>query len=95
MQHGSFTRNDLTDIQANLSLGGCVVSIHEPAEAASWIESNWDSTLLTSIQTSGCGGPLAWMLSPEEPALALFGSYENPMIGNMANHSQIYQDFRW
>jgi hypothetical protein len=24
------------------------------------------------------------MLSPEEPALALFGSYENPMIGNMA-----------
>ncbi|KAJ6522682.1 hypothetical protein DFH09DRAFT_1097070 [Mycena vulgaris] len=60
------------------------MAIHEPAEASSWMEDNWDNNLLTSIQDNGCGGPFAWMLSPEEPALAIFGCYENPTVVNMA-----------
>ncbi|KAJ7788578.1 hypothetical protein B0H14DRAFT_3892335, partial [Mycena olivaceomarginata] len=79
----SFTTDDLTCIQANLGIGG-LMSIHQPAEAVLWIEDNWDNHLLTSIRNSGCGGPFAWMLSPEEPALAIFGYYHNPTIVNMA-----------
>jgi hypothetical protein len=60
------------------------MSIYEPAEAASWMEDNWDNPVLTSIQNSGCGGPFAWMLSPEEPALAIFGCYDEPTVVNMA-----------
>ncbi|KAJ7920012.1 hypothetical protein B0H13DRAFT_2319930 [Mycena leptocephala] len=63
----SFTTNVLTCIQANLGIGGSLMSIHEPAEAV-----------------SGCGGPFAWMLSPEEPALAIFGSYNEPVVVNTA-----------
>ncbi|KAJ7812308.1 hypothetical protein B0H14DRAFT_3879711 [Mycena olivaceomarginata] len=83
-QHTSFTENDLTCVQTKLGMGGCLISAHEPAEAASWIENNWDKPLVTSIRNSGCGGPLAWMLSPSEPALAIFGCWDNPMIVNMA-----------
>ncbi|KAJ7859322.1 hypothetical protein B0H14DRAFT_632460 [Mycena olivaceomarginata] len=60
------------------------MSVHEPVNAASWIENNWDGPLLTSIRGSGCGGPFAWMLSPEEPALAIFGYYNEPVVVNMA-----------
>jgi hypothetical protein len=70
-------------LQVNLGLGA-LLSVHDPAEAASWIKDHWDSDLLTSIRHGGWGGPLSCMLSPEEPALAIFGSYENPTVANMA-----------
>jgi hypothetical protein len=60
------------------------MSIHDSAEAASWIEDNWDGHLLTSIRNSGCGGPFAWMLLPTKPALAIFGHYSEPIVVNMA-----------
>jgi hypothetical protein len=60
------------------------MSIHEPADAASWIEDNWDKPLVAFIRDHGYGGPIAWMLSPEESALAIFGSYDDPMVANMA-----------
>ncbi|KAJ7857901.1 hypothetical protein B0H13DRAFT_1902087 [Mycena leptocephala] len=84
-QYVSFTAKDLTYSQANLGVGGCLISIHEPAEAALWIEDNWDDRLLTFIRHSGCSGPFAWMLSPAEPALAIFGNFEDPIIVNMAD----------
>jgi hypothetical protein len=60
------------------------MSIYEPTEAALWIEDNWDNPLLTSFRNSGCGGPFAWMLSPTKPALVIFGSYNEPVVVNMA-----------
>jgi hypothetical protein len=80
----SFTPDDLTWIQTNFGIGGCSMSICHPTDTASWIEDNWDGHLLTSIRNSGCGGPFAWMLSPTEPALAIFGYYNEPIIVNMA-----------
>ncbi|KAJ6506738.1 hypothetical protein C8R45DRAFT_1175917 [Mycena sanguinolenta] len=79
----SFRTNDLACFQGNLGLGS-LVSVYDSAEAASWIKDHWDSDLLTSIRHGGWGGPLPCMLSPQEPALAIFGSYENPTIVNMA-----------
>ncbi|KAF7369662.1 hypothetical protein MVEN_00297300 [Mycena venus] len=80
----AFTTNDLAFVQGSLGIGGCLMSIYEPVDAASWIEDNWDNALLIAIRTSGCGGPFACMLSPEEPALAIFGSYNEPVVVNMA-----------
>ncbi|KAJ6559878.1 hypothetical protein B0H19DRAFT_106561 [Mycena capillaripes] len=78
-----FTTNDLKCIQSNLSTGGCLTSIHDPEDAVSWMEDNWNNPLLSSIRNSSCGGPFAWMLSPTKPALAIFGSNE-PVVVNMA-----------
>lgn len=85
MDNVSFTTNDLIYSQANLGVGGCLISVHDPVEAASWIEDHWDNPLLTSIRNSGCGGPFPWMLSPGEPALAIFGSFGDPIVVNMAD----------
>jgi hypothetical protein len=83
---GPFTTNDLTSSQTSLSTRNisCSMSVHEPGDAVSWVEDNWDSDLLTSIRNSNCGGPLPWMLSPEEPSLAIFGCYRNPTVVDMA-----------
>ncbi|KAF7341910.1 Protein cps3 [Mycena sanguinolenta] len=79
----SFTTNDLTGVQGHLGLRG-LVSVHDSEEAASWVENHWDDDLLTTFQNDGWSGPVSCMLSPEEPALAIFGSYENPRIVDMA-----------
>ncbi|KAF8210703.1 hypothetical protein K438DRAFT_96646 [Mycena galopus ATCC 62051] len=80
-----FTMKDLTGVRANLGIGGCLMSVHEPAEPASWLEDNWDNPLLISIRNSvTCSGPFAWMLSPTKPALAIFGRYNEPIVINMA-----------
>ncbi|KAJ7616161.1 hypothetical protein DFH06DRAFT_1145666 [Mycena polygramma] len=83
-QSSSFTSKDLACSQDNLGIGGCLVSVHEPEVAVSWLEKNWDHPLLISIRESNCDGPLPWMLSPVEPALVLFGSSDDPIVVNMA-----------
>ncbi|KAF7358457.1 hypothetical protein MVEN_00896200 [Mycena venus] len=84
IRYDSFTQNDLDYIQTYLGIGECLASIHDPAEAASWIEDNWDHPLVKNIRDCGGGGPFAWMLSTEEPALAIFGCYEDPAFANIA-----------
>ncbi|KAJ7190794.1 hypothetical protein GGX14DRAFT_407654 [Mycena pura] len=54
--------------------GGAMTSVHSPDAAVFWLEANFDLSLLRSIQTNGLGGPIAAMLSPEEPTLVIFGS---------------------
>ncbi|KAJ7182423.1 hypothetical protein C8R43DRAFT_5507 [Mycena crocata] len=78
------TVDDVAAIQAALGSGGCVVSIHEPSKAALWIEEHWNDPLLVSIRNSGHGGPLALMLFPTTPALAMFGPPQNLFIVNAA-----------
>ncbi|KAJ6540483.1 hypothetical protein B0H19DRAFT_1077893 [Mycena capillaripes] len=79
-QDTSFTPTDLAYNKGNLDIGGCLIAVHEPAEAAFWIENNCDSSLLTSMRNNGCAGPFAWMLSPAEPALAIFGWNNVPVV---------------
>ncbi|KAJ7614929.1 hypothetical protein FB45DRAFT_1035728 [Roridomyces roridus] len=79
----SFTTEDQCFVKSNSAQATFLVSAHEPADAAEWIEHNWDGSVLASIRGSGCYGPLACMLSPQEPALALFG-WNDPRITAMA-----------
>lgn len=66
------------------SRGGCLISVHEPAVAEAWVENNYDSLLLKSIRNKDIGGPLAVMLYPNIPALAIFGSYEDTSVQRLA-----------
>ncbi|KAF7350135.1 Transcriptional regulatory protein pro-1 [Mycena venus] len=91
-RHASFDTEDLTYSQAHLGIGGCSLTIHESMEAASWVDDNWGHPLLTSIQNK-CGGPFAWMLSPSEPALAIFGSFDDPIVVNMAESLAVLSAF--
>ncbi|KAJ6550838.1 hypothetical protein DFH09DRAFT_606812 [Mycena vulgaris] len=75
---------DSTILTSDLGIGGCSISVHEPVEAVTWIENNWEHPLVTSVQENGCGGPFALMLFPTKPALALFGPYDDPFITNAA-----------
>ncbi|KAJ7887830.1 hypothetical protein B0H14DRAFT_2694749 [Mycena olivaceomarginata] len=81
----SLEASDLPSIRANLGVGGCLVSTHEPTEATSWLEANWDkSPVALILHSASWGGPFAWMLSPEEPALVIFGSYKDPVLVDAA-----------
>ncbi|KAJ7630140.1 hypothetical protein B0H17DRAFT_541970 [Mycena rosella] len=72
------------DLIGDHGIEGCSVSVHEPVAAIAWIENNWEHPLLNSFQDKSCGGPLALMLSPQKPALALFGPYNDPSIATSA-----------
>ncbi|KAJ7127950.1 hypothetical protein C8R44DRAFT_979446 [Mycena epipterygia] len=80
----SLSMNDVNCLHTNLGMGGCVVSVHEPIEAAAWIENNWGNPLLASIQDSGCCGPVPFMLFPTKPALAIFGGPDDPFLTSAA-----------
>lgn len=54
--------------------GGTIVSIHSPDMAVVWLEAHYDDPVLQSIRSRDLGGPLAAMLSPDEPVLVIFGS---------------------
>ncbi|KAJ6624735.1 hypothetical protein B0H10DRAFT_717281 [Mycena sp. CBHHK59/15] len=54
--------------------GGVIVSVHIPTQAEAWLEAHYDDPLLESIRSRGLGGPVAAMLSPDVPTLAIFGS---------------------
>ncbi|KAJ7483907.1 hypothetical protein B0H11DRAFT_2279622 [Mycena galericulata] len=60
--------------ETNFSTGGSFFSAHSSEDAVLWVEEHYDNPLLRAIQTHGTGGPIAAMLSPELPALVLFGS---------------------
>ncbi|KAJ7231310.1 hypothetical protein C8J57DRAFT_181416 [Mycena rebaudengoi] len=55
--------------------GGTISSAHSPDEAVHWVEAHYDDPLLKSIRSHGTGGPIASMLSPDIPALTIFGSF--------------------
>ncbi|KAJ7133734.1 hypothetical protein C8R43DRAFT_644647 [Mycena crocata] len=64
----------LEEIPKYLPNGGTIFSIHQPGTSLVWLEENFDLPIVKVIRDSeGLSGPLAMMLSPEEPALAIFG----------------------
>ncbi|KAJ7467450.1 hypothetical protein B0H11DRAFT_2284397 [Mycena galericulata] len=65
---------DVHFLENSVTNGGNSSSVHRPGEAENWVEDHYDAALLESIRSLGVGGPIATMLSPEIPALAIFGS---------------------
>lgn len=61
-----------------------MLSINKPDEAEDWIETHYNDPLLVSLRSDGLGGPVATMLSPETPAVAIFGAVLDPMVRDKA-----------
>ncbi|KAJ7500304.1 hypothetical protein B0H11DRAFT_804812 [Mycena galericulata] len=71
---------DLQLLQKNLPTGGCLITVHEPSDAASWIECNYNHPLLHQLHERGISGPFPMMLSPYTQCLAVFGAFDDPRI---------------
>jgi hypothetical protein len=75
---------DVETLQKNLPDGGKMLSMSKPDEAEAWIEAHYHDPLLISLRSDGLGGPFATMLSPETPAVSIFGAVLNPMVREKA-----------
>ncbi|KAJ6537017.1 hypothetical protein B0H19DRAFT_380889 [Mycena capillaripes] len=75
---------DIRFLEDHVPKGGSTCSTHTSAEAANWIEHNYDTALLKAIRFLGLGGPIATMLSPEVSALAIFGSILDAQVLELA-----------
>ncbi|KAJ7157570.1 hypothetical protein C8R43DRAFT_1234499 [Mycena crocata] len=65
---------DLELLENGLLAGGCLVTIHDPTEAISWLDANFKNPLLCSLRERGVAGPFPVMLSTSIQGLAIFGS---------------------
>ncbi|KAJ7503203.1 hypothetical protein B0H11DRAFT_1988244 [Mycena galericulata] len=64
----------LEELPTHLPNGGTILSVHQPTTTLAWLEENYDYPILKSMRRSCTfSGPLAMMLFPDTPALAIFG----------------------
>ncbi|KAJ6578908.1 hypothetical protein DFH09DRAFT_1276315 [Mycena vulgaris] len=64
----------LGELPNYLPNGGAILSVYQPTTSLAWLEENYDLPIVQSIRNSKkFSGPLAMLLFPEEPALAIFG----------------------
>ncbi|KAJ6451269.1 hypothetical protein C8R45DRAFT_1042151 [Mycena sanguinolenta] len=80
----AFRCADVAALDRVLATGGVLVSIHSVPDAVAWVEAHYDDPLLCAIRARNFEGPLAIPLSPEEPALAIFGSIGDALIPQLA-----------
>ncbi|KAJ7231313.1 hypothetical protein C8J57DRAFT_1385202 [Mycena rebaudengoi] len=66
---------DLHILENEFPHDGTISSVHSPDKAVPWVEAHYGDPILKSMRTAGIGGPIASMLSPDIPALAIFGSF--------------------
>ncbi|KAJ6596553.1 hypothetical protein B0H10DRAFT_2327212 [Mycena sp. CBHHK59/15] len=67
-------QEDVPTLEDEFTEGGVIFSLHSPDKAIAWLEAHYEDPLIISIRAHGLGGPLAAMLSPDVPALSIFGS---------------------
>ncbi|KAJ7794118.1 hypothetical protein B0H14DRAFT_2622183 [Mycena olivaceomarginata] len=65
---------ELKSLETHFPSGGKQFSVHSPHTALSWLEAHYEDALLDAIRARGLGGPIAAMLTPDAPALVIFGS---------------------
>ncbi|KAJ6578910.1 hypothetical protein DFH09DRAFT_1361249 [Mycena vulgaris] len=76
----------LEELTKYLPNGGTILSVYQPATSLAWLEENYDLPIVRDIRNSKTfSGPLAMLLFPEEPALAIFGPHpEDPKFAKVA-----------
>ncbi|KAJ6631545.1 hypothetical protein B0H10DRAFT_2207182 [Mycena sp. CBHHK59/15] len=75
---------DVRTLENEFAAGGTLVSVHTPGNALAWLEAHYDDPLLESMRSGAIGGPMAVMLSSDEPALTIFGSVLDDFVSNSA-----------
>ncbi|KAJ6567954.1 hypothetical protein DFH09DRAFT_1155508 [Mycena vulgaris] len=80
----AFRCEDPQTLDTELPAGGMSVSVHSPTAAIAWVEAHYDDPLLTSLRARNFTGPIAVQLSPDESALAIFGSIADAFVPQLA-----------
>ncbi|KAJ6597483.1 hypothetical protein DFH09DRAFT_1272188 [Mycena vulgaris] len=80
----SIRPEDVDLLENHVPAGGNTIAVHKSTHAENWVEQHYDTTLLKSIRSVGVGGPIPTMLSPEVPALAIFGSILDDRVLELA-----------
>ncbi|KAJ6610363.1 hypothetical protein B0H10DRAFT_2225010 [Mycena sp. CBHHK59/15] len=80
----SFRTEDAHTLENDFFGGGQIISIHSPDAASAWLDAHFHDSLLESMRSGGIRGPIAVMLSPDEPALAIFGNQLDEAVGTLA-----------
>lgn len=78
------TPEDVQVIENSFAEGGLVVSVHRPTQAEAWVEDHYDDHVFQTSRSTGLRGPIAAMLSPGVPALAIFGSFLDDRVLSFA-----------
>jgi hypothetical protein len=77
-------QRDLQILKDEFSEGGTIIFVHSPDDLIFWLEANYQHPLPQSMRIRGIGGPIAAMLSPEEPSLVVFGSIRDGWVVHAA-----------
>ncbi|KAF7333871.1 hypothetical protein MVEN_02344200 [Mycena venus] len=83
-QSSGLDQQDLQTLKDEFSEGGTIISVHSPDDLILWLETNHQHPLLQSMRLRGVGGPIAAMLSAEEPSLVVFGSIRDSWVVHAA-----------
>ncbi|KAJ7171634.1 hypothetical protein C8R43DRAFT_20638 [Mycena crocata] len=75
---------DVKFLQTHVTDGGTTSSVHASFHAVNWVEEHYDTPLFKSFRSVGLGGPIATMLTPDLPALAIFGSILDDQVVELA-----------
>ncbi|KAJ6534420.1 hypothetical protein B0H10DRAFT_132129 [Mycena sp. CBHHK59/15] len=79
-----FRTEDAYTLDNDFVGGGQIISVHSPDTASAWLDVHFHDSLLESIRSGGIRGPIAVMLSPDEPALAIFGNLLDDSVATLA-----------
>ncbi|KAJ7188955.1 hypothetical protein C8R46DRAFT_1056260 [Mycena filopes] len=74
----------LDELPKHLPAGGSIVSVHQPTESLAWLEENYDTHHLVKSIRKKFGGPVAAMVSPDEPGLTIFGPHTESTMAQLA-----------
>ncbi|KAJ7807899.1 hypothetical protein B0H13DRAFT_2295687 [Mycena leptocephala] len=88
--NSGLSAEDLQTLKNEFAEGGTLVSVYSPDDAMLWLEAHYDDPPLTSMRLLGVGGPIAAMLSPDEPSLVIFGSiHDNSVLAAAGGLSEL------
>ncbi|KAJ7033425.1 hypothetical protein C8F04DRAFT_1104696 [Mycena alexandri] len=73
----------LEEFSKCLPNGGTILSIHRPTTSLAWLEENYNLPVVKFIRKKFVG-PLAMMLFPDTPALAIFGPHSSQKMARLA-----------
>jgi hypothetical protein len=54
--------------------------VHSPRDAVLWLETHHDHPIIQSLKSRNVDGPIAVRMSPDESALAVFGSIADVLV---------------
>ncbi|KAJ7309441.1 hypothetical protein DFH08DRAFT_1049749 [Mycena albidolilacea] len=84
---------DAETLGSQFTSGGVLVSVHSPRDAVLWLETHHDHPIIQSLKSRNVDGPIAVRMSPDESALAVFGSIADVLVPRIARSLADFSGF--